>query len=182
MSCLFTSRIWSPGMPIARFTKFCFMSSGYRNTIMSPLRTSLYGSQCFVNAPTGAYTSLSTSTWSPTSNDASMDPLDHLDPGQVVVGADAPGGLQTVHSGHPDVHQHDVGARTAGQVHRLGAVDRLADHLKVIGGVDQHVEPGPDQGLVIGQQDPDHGHAPCPARAGAVSSAGSVSGSRAATR
>src|ERR1039457_7268178 len=57
--------------------------------------------------------------------------------------ADAPGGLQAVHSRHPDVHQHDVGARTAGQVHRLGAVDRLADHLKVIGGVDQPVEPRP---------------------------------------
>ena len=82
---------------------------------------------------------------------------DHLDPGQVVVGGDAPGGFQAVHPGHPDVHQHHVGALAAGQVDRLRAVGGLAHHLEVVGRVDQHVEPGADQRLVVGEQDPDHG-------------------------
>jgi hypothetical protein len=49
-----------------------------------------------------------------------------------------------------------VGALAAGQVYRLLAVGGLADHLEVIGGVEQHAEPRPDQGLIVSQQNPDH--------------------------
>jgi len=85
---------------------------------------------------------------------------DDLDPGQVLLGRDAPGGFQAVDPGHPDVHQHHVRALAAGQVHGLPAVGGLTDHLQVLGGVDQDPEPGPDQGLVIGEQHPDHGRTP----------------------
>ena len=43
----------------------------------------------------------------------------------------------------------------AGQVDRLLAVGGLADDLQVPGGVDEDPEPGADQGLVVGEQDPD---------------------------
>ncbi len=50
------------------------------------------------------------------------------------------------------------GRSAAGQADRLGAVGRLADHLDVrLVGVEQRREPSPDQCLVVGQQDPDHG-------------------------
>src|SRR5205814_9075757 len=39
---------------------------------------------------------------------------------------------------------------------RHGAVGGLADHLDAVLGVQQGREPGPDQGLVVGQQHPDH--------------------------
>jgi hypothetical protein len=43
-------------------------------------------------------------------------------------------------------------ARAAGQVHRWPAVGGLADHLEVVGSVDQDAEPRADQRLVVGQQ------------------------------
>ena len=39
-------------------------------------------------------------------------------------------------------------------VHRLPAGGRLADHLEIVGGLDQHPKPGAQQGLVVGQQYP----------------------------
>ena len=81
---------------------------------------------------------------------------DDLDPGQVLIGADSPGGLQAVDPGHPDVHQDHVGALATGQVDRLPAVGGLADDLQVLRGVDEDPEPGADQGLVVGEQHPDH--------------------------
>src|SRR5688572_31215182 len=50
------------------------MSSGYLSTMMSPRRTSWYGSRYFAMQPAGAYDSLSTNRWSPTSRAPSMDP------------------------------------------------------------------------------------------------------------
>ena len=46
-------------------------------------------------------------------------------------------GFEAVHARHSDVHQHHVGALATGQVHRFLAVGGLADHLEVVGGVDQ---------------------------------------------
>src|SRR5204863_8280351 len=43
-----------------------------------------------------------------------------------------------------------------GQPHGLVPVAGLADHLDVILGVEQSTEPGPDQDLVVSEQDPDH--------------------------
>jgi len=42
-------------------------------------------------------------------------------------------------------------------VHGLAAVAGLADDLDVVGGLEQHREAGPHQGLVVGYYDPDHG-------------------------
>src|SRR6185437_10103503 len=102
---------------------------------------------------------------------------DHLDPGQVVVGGDAAGGLQAVHPGHPDIHQHHVGALAEGQVDRLGPVGGLADDLEVVGGVNEHVESGADQRLVVGEQDADHGRVPSWAAAAGPAAAASATGS-----
>jgi hypothetical protein len=71
------------------------------------------------------------------------------------LGQDPPGGLQAVQGGHPDVHQHDVGAQPAGGGHRVQAVGGLADHLDAGGGED-HGEAGADQRLVVGDHHPGH--------------------------
>ena len=46
-----------------------------------------------------------------------------------------------------------------GQLDRLGPVGRLADHLEAVLALDEDAEAGPHQGLVVGQQDADHGAA-----------------------
>jgi hypothetical protein len=56
---------------------------------------------------------------------------------------------------HADVHQHDVGARLAGQAHGLLAVAGLAHDGQTWCTVDDHGEAVPEQGLVVGQDDPD---------------------------
>jgi hypothetical protein len=82
---------------------------------------------------------------------------DDLDPFEFGVGEDHPDRLQAVHDRHPDVHEDDVGEVRAGQPDRLGAVGRLADDLHVLGAFEQAAKAGPDQLLVVRQQDPDHG-------------------------
>jgi hypothetical protein len=74
--------------------------------------------------------------------------------GQKLVGDDPAGRLQPVQTGHADVHQHHVRAGRTGQLHRFQPVPGLAHHLQVLGRVDQHPEPGPDQRLVVGHHDP----------------------------
>jgi hypothetical protein len=81
---------------------------------------------------------------------------DDLHPGQGAVRGDPAGGLEAIDPGHPDVHQDHVGALGARQLHRLLAVDRLADHLDVSVRLEQHPEAGPDQRLVVGEEHPDH--------------------------
>ncbi|GGT81445.1 hypothetical protein GCM10010244_02090 [Streptomyces coeruleorubidus] len=66
-------------------------------------------------------------------------------------GEDAAGGLQAVHLGHPDVHQHDVGTCAAGRFDRFGSVGRLGDDVDAVGAEDQS-ESGADQGLVVGEE------------------------------
>ena len=46
-----------------------------------------------------------------------------------------------------------VSARVAGQLDRFPAGRRLADHLDVRRGLDQHAEPGAQQGLVVGEHE-----------------------------
>jgi hypothetical protein len=81
----------------------------------------------------------------------------HEDPGQRRLDRrrDDLGGLQPVHDRHADVHQHDVGPQRPRLADRLDPVAGLADHAQVRGGLDEHPEPGPDQGLVVGDQHPD---------------------------
>ena len=51
---------------------------------------------------------------------------DHDDPGRLRVGGERAGGLESVEAGHPDVHEHDVGAQPPGERHGVDAVARLA--------------------------------------------------------
>ena len=108
------------------------------------------------------------------------------DPGQRILAAveDDLGGFQPVHDRHPDIHQHDVGPQSAGLAHRLDAVRGLADDVQVGRGFDQDPEPGPDEGLVVGDQDPDLARAgarrDCSQRSGAHERRPSA-GSRATT-
>src|SRR5690606_2390955 len=81
------------------------------------------------------------------------DHFDRVEPG---VAGDPAGGLQPVELGHADVHQHHVGPQLAGERHGPGAVARLAHHLQVVLVAEDRPEPGPYQGLVVGQQHADH--------------------------
>ena len=57
--------------------------------------------------------------------------------------------------------QHHVGRGPAGHRDRFRAVGGLAEHGQVGLGVDEHAEPGPDDGLVVGDYHAD-GHATRP--------------------
>ena len=48
------------------------------------------------------------------------------------------------------------GQQAPGLPDRVGAVPGLADDLHVRFGVENHPEPGAHQGLIVGEQDPDH--------------------------
>jgi len=72
------------------------------------------------------------------------------------LGQDAAGGLQAVQDRHADVHQDHVGPQRARGRHRLGPVGGLAHHLDAAGGQYQP-ETGPDQRLVVGDQNAGHG-------------------------
>jgi hypothetical protein len=80
--------------------------------------------------------------------------------------------LDPVELRHADVHQDDVRLELAGELHRLGAVGRLADHVEVVLGVEDHPEAGADEGLVVGDEDARH----------ALTLSRSSSGRRARTR
>ncbi len=72
-----------------------------------------------------------------------------------VLGGEPLGRLDAVHPGHPHVHQHHVGVQRAHLGQRRGAVARLADHLQVVLGVQDHREAHPQQRLVVDEQHPD---------------------------
>jgi hypothetical protein len=57
--------------------------------------------------------------------------------------------------GHADVHQDDVGPQLAGALDRLLAVSRLADDLEVVLRLQEEPEAGPDELLVVDDQQPD---------------------------
>ena len=63
--------------------------------------------------------------------------------------ADGDGRGQPVEPRHPDVHQHDVGPAAAHRLDGVGAVVGLADHGDVVGRLEDHPQPGPDQRLVV---------------------------------
>ena len=46
------------------------------------------------------------------------------------------------------------GRSRSNRADRVGAVDRLADDLEVVLGVEDHPEPAAHQGLVVGDHDP----------------------------
>jgi hypothetical protein len=68
---------------------------------------------------------------------------------------DPPGGLQAIDVRHPDIHEHHVGPEPARFGQGLGSVGGLADHGDAAGGED-HAEPGADQVLIVGDENPGH--------------------------
>ena len=68
-----------------------------------------------------------------------------------------PGCLDAVEHRHADVHQQHVRRALLGEAHGLLAVGGLAHDLDVVLGIEQGGESGPDEFLVVGQPDPDHG-------------------------
>ena len=67
------------------------------------------------------------------------------------------GGLQPVEHRHADVEQGDVGSQPPAQVDRRAPVGGLAHDRHLVGGLQDHAEPGPHHLLVVGQHHPD-GH------------------------
>src|SRR4029450_13026447 len=63
--------------------------------------------------------------------------------------------LEPVELGHADVEQADIGSQLAGEGDGFPAVPRLADHVDVGLGVEDHAQPGPDDLLVVGDEDAD---------------------------
>ncbi len=68
-------------------------------------------------------------------------------------GEELPGGLEPVHHRHADIHQHDVGAGPLAGVDGLSAVAGLGDDTDLRVGLEDHAEAGPDERLVVGDQD-----------------------------
>ena len=100
---------------------------------------------------------IASKTYSSRSNVVRMTTRDAARSGSAAICA---GGLEPVQPGHPDVHEHDVGAGRADERDGLVAVRGLPDDLDVVLGIEQRTQPGPQQRLVVGQHDPDHCGAP----------------------
>ena len=67
------------------------------------------------------------------------------------------GGLDSVHSGHADVHQDDVRLELARAGDGFGPVACLADDVHVRFRFEDHPEARSDEALVVCQEDADHG-------------------------
>jgi hypothetical protein len=70
----------------------------------------------------------------------------------VFSGQDAPCGFDSVNSRHPNIHEDDVGPEFLGCVHCLGAIRGLADHVDVGLGLQNELEAGAHELLVVGDQ------------------------------
>src|SRR3954453_1215776 len=81
---------------------------------------------------------------------------EHDDAGVGVRVDDALRGLDAVHDRHRQVHEDDVRPGVAGERDRLRAVRGRPDDLDVAGAVEQLGEPGPHDGVVLGEQHTDH--------------------------
>ena len=66
-------------------------------------------------------------------------------------------GLQPVHYRHTHVEQRHIGPGPGHRGYRLGAVGGLGHHLHVGFAVQDGAESVADQGLVVGDDQPDHG-------------------------
>src|SRR5262249_56157086 len=72
-------------------------------------------------------------------------------------GAEQLGGGEAVERGHADVHQHHV--RGVGVYHggHLGSIGCLAHQGQVGRAADDHREAGPDERVIVDDEDPDRG-------------------------
>lgn len=67
-------------------------------------------------------------------------------------------GGEAVHRGHPDVHQDDVRAGALDEFPDLGAVGGLADDLDVVRAAHHQGQTGPDQRVVVDEEQSDRCH------------------------
>ena len=67
------------------------------------------------------------------------------------------GGRDPVDGRHPHVHHHDVRTQPVDRGGDLAAVAALTDDLEPEPGAQDAPQAGPDELLVVHQQDPDHG-------------------------
>jgi hypothetical protein len=67
--------------------------------------------------------------------------------------------LSEAGSGHGEVEQHDIGRGRPGGADRLGAVPGLADRFHVGLGVDEQLQAGSENGVVVRDEDADARHA-----------------------
>ena len=74
---------------------------------------------------------------------------------RIVERRDAARGLDAVHRRHPHVHHDHVGMPALEPPDGVGAVDRLAHHLEVGLGLEDHAEPPAHQRLIVGDHHPD---------------------------
>jgi hypothetical protein len=68
-----------------------------------------------------------------------------------------PGGLHAVQVRHAQVHEDDVGLERPALLDSLPTAPRLGHHPEVGLGLEQQAQAGPQQGVVVHQDDPDHG-------------------------
>jgi len=77
-------------------------------------------------------------------------------------------GFDAVVGRHGDVEHDHVGVQCLGKAQRLRAVCRLADHLEIGVGLEQRLQAGTDDGVVVSDQDANrqwclhHDSRPCP--------------------
>ena len=64
--------------------------------------------------------------------------------------------LDAAHPRHPHVHHDQVRQRVCGRLERCHAVRALTDHLEAVLGGQDPGQAGPDDRLVVDQQDADH--------------------------
>ena len=69
-------------------------------------------------------------------------------------GRRAPCRLEATRSRHREVHDHDVGPEPLGEIHRLVAGPRLADHADAGRRIalQKGPDPGSQDGVIVGQQ------------------------------
>ena len=81
---------------------------------------------------------------------------EHLRPAGREVPHQLAGRRDAVQQRHPDVHHHHVRHQPAALLDRRGAVRGLADHDHVGLRAQRRGQPGPDEGLVVADQHPQH--------------------------
>ena len=84
----------------------------------------------------------------------------HPDTCQSIIRGNPAGGFDAVGAWHPDIHEHDVREQTLGQGHRCLAIGCFADNFDVLLACEDGAKAGPDERLVVSQQNPDHGLLP----------------------
>jgi len=75
------------------------------------------------------------------------------DVGVARCGTDLAGGLDPVHDGHAQVHEHDIGLSAAHHVDRLTAVSSLGDHGVVLARSQKQLDGGASQRVVVDEDD-----------------------------